>query len=129
MCAKNLSIFYPSLGNLATHISITFIPIYSGIFGGIAGALIHGVLILGAHCRSSCTILVWIIFAWMDLIYAFYVGINSVILLTKTHETNEENRFGQFILGVFYAVVNIIFVLWTILVAKSARREIKDGVE
>ena len=51
------------------------------------------------------------------------------LLLTKTHETNEEKEFGQIMLGVFYAVVNIIFVLWTILVAKSARREIKDGVE
>ena len=61
---------------------------------------------------------------------AFYVGIKSVYLLTKTHdETNEKNDFGQIILGVFYAVINIIFVLWTILVAKSARREIKDGVE
>ena len=127
--SKSLPIFYPFLGNLATHIPITLIPIYSGIFGGIAGALIHGVLILGAHCRSSCTIFVWIIFAWMDLIYAFYVGIKSVYLLTKTHETNEEKEFGQIMLGVFYAVVNIIFVLWTILVAKSARREIKDGVE
>jgi hypothetical protein len=51
------------------------------------------------------------------------------LLLTKTHETNEEKEFGQIMVGVFYAVVNIIFVLWTILVAKSARREIKDGVE
>ena len=84
---------------------------------------------MGAHCRSSCTILVWIIFAWIDLIYAFYVGIASVYSLTKTHETNEKNDFGQIWLGVFYAVVNIIFVLWTILVAKNARREIKDGVE
>ena len=65
----------------------------------------------------------------MDLIYAFYVGIKSVYLLTKTHETNDKNEFGQILLGVLYAVVNIIFVLWTILVAKSARREIKDGVE
>ena len=62
----------------------------------------------------------------MDLVYAFYVGIKSVYLLT---DKDEKNDFGKIMVGVFYAVVNIIFVLWTILVAKSARREIKDGVE
>ena len=95
MCAKNPSIFYPSLGNLATHIAITLIPIYSGIFGGIAGALIHGVLILGAHCRSSCTILIWIIFAWMDLVYGVkYLGFFSDRSL-KTRE--KYNSFAQFV--------------------------------
>ena len=56
---------------------------YRGIFGGVAGALIHSILIVGAHCRSRCLILIWMIFAWMDLVFAIYVGIKSIYSLAK----------------------------------------------
>ena len=42
---------------------------------------------------------------------------------------DEKKEFARFILGVLAAVANIIFFLWAFLVAKHARKEIKEGVE
>ena len=94
--------------------------------GGITSALIHAILIFGAHFRSSKAIFVWMFFQIIALIYAFYVGGKSVVCLTKAHAEKEVNS-GWLIYGIFISVTNILFVLWTILVAKAARSEIKVG--
>ena len=87
--------------------------------------MIHGILILGAHYRNSTAILVWMIFELVILMYASYVGVILVILLTRQHG-DEQLSFGWVIYGIFMSATNILFILWTILVAKGARNEIKE---
>ena len=93
-----------------------------GIVVGIIGALIHSILIFGAHTRNSTAILVWMIFACLaNAGYGYLAG----FLIYAIATVGAVQAIVYFWLFVFIGV--IFFLIWTISIAKKARVEIEAG--
>jgi len=102
-----------------------FVPILFIIYTtyGIFGVFISGILIFGAKQQNPTAILVWIGFAIIGVI-AFAVW--AVITIVNVSYLDSRN-YLLFYLSVCPIVVNgvmILFLIWTIIVAKKARNEI-----
>ena len=90
---------------------------------GIIGALIHGILIFGAHTRNSTAIVVWMVLACLaNAGYGWMAG--SLIYLIAKYPALV-TALVYFWFFVFFGV--IFFLIWTISVAKKARVEIEAG--
>ena len=92
------------------------------IIGGIIGVLINGLLVFGAHTRNSTAILVWMVLAIIECIILGIVIVLFIIAITYA-------GFFHWIIALVVAIYAgiILFIIWTIVVAKNARREIKEG--
>ena len=89
---------------------------------GIIGAMMHGILIFGAQERNSTAILVWIVLACIvNGCYGWMAG--SLIYLIAKSPAVHAIVYVYF----FLFIGDIFFLLWTILVAKKARKEIEAG--
>ena len=94
-----------------------------GISIGVIGVMTHCILIFGAHKRHSTAILVWMVLAILECILAYILaGLIFFLLNYLIHPIFE-------IVAIFiYVCVYIILLIWTIIVAENARKEIKaDG--
>ena len=99
----------------------------NGIINGIIGVIIHCVLIFGAHTRNSTAILVWMVLAILSCIGYAILAVVSVILIAVAGA--EYGPGGVVVLVVFivFMIGIILFQIWTIIVAKNARKEIEAG--
>ena len=94
-----------------------------GISIGVIGVMTHCILIFGAHKRHSIAILVWMVLAILECTLAYILaGLIFFLLNYLIHPIFE-------IVAIFICVcVYIILLIWTIIVAENARKEIKaDG--
>merc|ERR1711935_183721 len=108
----------------------------SNIVGGIAGALISGILVYGAVKRSSTAILVWMILAIVQCIGFAAIAILAVVAMSVVAGAASGVTADVAVAGITAGVIVIVvyggmilFVIWTIIVAKNARREIDEGVQ
>ena len=92
------------------------------IIGGIVRALIHGLLVYGAHARNRTAILVWIVLAIIDCIILCVIIVIFVIAVAYGGAVHW--MFGMVVIAIYGG--NILFDIWTIIVAKNARREINE---
>ena len=104
---------------------------------GILGALISGILVFGAIKRNSKAILVWIILAIIECIALAVEAALLVIGLSLSNETIAEVsevplkdvsavKAGM-VFFLLFCIGGIFFTIWTIIVAKNARKEIQNG--
>ena len=91
----------------------------NGIIKGIIDVIIHCILIFGAHTRNSTAILVWMVLAILSCIGYVILVVLGVIAIADAGTAAVV--FIVFMVGI------ILFQIWTIIVAKNARKEIEAG--
>ena len=98
---------------------------------GIICILINGLLVYGAHARNSAALLVWIVLAVIESVYLCLI----VILFSLLPFAINSFRITQipdwvWVIYVIYVAAYFgifLFTILTIIVAKNARKEIKEG--
>ena len=116
-----------------------------GTIVGIIGVMIHCILIFGAHKRHSTAIIVWMVLAILECIgLAILVSAFAFALVITNYALSFVIGYflfliAPFVIGYFLflippivaipiIIVYIILLIWTIIVAKNARKEIEaDG--
>ena len=92
------------------------------IASGIISGLIHCILVFGAHTRNSTAILVWMVLAILSCIgYVILVVLGVIAIADAGAAAAGVVVFIVFMVGI------ILFQIWTIIVAKNARKEIEAG--
>ena len=102
---------------------------------GMISALIHCILIFGAHTRNKTAILVWMILAILACIGVAIIAILGVVALGGVSALAGAHAgaaaAGQVavfaIVFIAFMIGIILFQIWTIIVAKNARKEIDAG--
>jgi len=100
----------------------------NGIINAIISVIIHCVLIFGAHTRNSTAILVWMVLAILSCIAYAILTILGVLVIAHA---GAAGAGGDAVAGIVVFIVImigiILFQIWTIIVAKNARKEIEAG--
>jgi len=97
----------------------------NGIINGIIGGIIHCVLIFGAHTRNSTAILVWMVLAILSCIGDTILAVLGVVEIAgAAGAEGEAQAVGAVIVFIVFMIGIILFQIWTIIVAKNARKEI-----
>ena len=97
----------------------------NGIINGIIGGIIHCVLIFGAHTRNSKAILVWMVLAILSCIGYAILAILGVVAIAHAGAAGAPGEaVGVVIFFIIFMIGIILFQIWTIIVAKNARKEI-----
>ena len=102
---------------------------------GMISALIHCILIFGAHTRNKTAILVWMILAILACIGVAIIAILGVVALGGVSALAGAHAgaaaAGQVavvaVVFIAFMIGIILFQIWTIIVAKNARKEIEAG--
>ena len=106
--------------------STVIMDYHKWIINGIIGVMINCILIFGAYTRNSTAILAWIILAILSYIGLVIIGILCIFIvffderLIRGHPEKELAMFFSLV----FMVGTILFQIWTIIVAKNARKEI-----
>ena len=112
-----------------------FNMVAGAIVNGIIGAVIHCILIFGAHTRNKTEILVWMILAILACIGVAIITILGVVALGGVSALAGAHAgaaaAGQVavvaVVFIAFMIGIILFQIWTIIVAKNARKEIEAG--
>jgi len=106
---------------------------------GIIGAVIHCILIFGAHTRNSTAILVWMVLAILDCIGIAIVAILGIIGIASGMSLGMSGghmagqvvgvAVGFIVFWTVFCIGIILFQIWTIIVAKNARKEIETTTD
>ena len=101
---------------------------------GIICILINGLLVYGAHARNSAALLVWIVLAVIESVYLCLIVILFSVLpfAISSFRPASFHQIPDWIWVIyviyFAAYFGIfLFTILTIIVAKNARKEIKEG--
>ena len=112
--AKVLGIIYAILSLLGT-----FNGGAQNIAQGVISCLISLILVYGAHTRNGTAILVWMVLVMINLVWIVIIVILAIIALVG-------GASGSLI-GLIVIYIGLIFyVIWTLIVAKNARKEIEN---
>ena len=128
-CATNVKAAFV-LGIVLTALSfIDFANGKNGIINGIIGVIIDCILIFGAHTRNSTAILVWMILAILSCIGSAILAIFGVIEIAGAGAAAGAagEAVGVAIVFIVFMIGIILFQIWTIIIAKNARKEIEAG--
>ena len=99
-----------------------------GIINGIIGVIINCILIFGAHTRNSTAILVWMVLAILSCIgYAILTVLGVVAIAHAGAAGAGGEAVGVAVVFIIFMIGIILFQIWTIIVAKNARKEIEAG--
>ena len=93
---------------------------------GIIGILINGLLVYGATAGNSTAILVWIVLAVIESVYFCLIVILYLVIPFVIPSTHILPDWFYLIYGAIYFGI-FLFTILTIVVAKKARKEIKEG--
>ena len=122
-----------------------FNEVAGAIANGIIGAVIHCILIFGAHTRNSTAILVWMVLAILSCIgYAIFAilgiaaiagagAVGAAVAEDAAGAASAPGAAGQVAVSVvvvafvIFMIGIILFQIWTIIIAKNARKEIEAG--
>ena len=96
------------------------------MINGILSGLIHCILILGTHSRNSLAILVWIFLATLSCIGNAIIAVMAIIVFAQTGEGAGAGAIAVSVGIILFFIGMIVFEIWTIIVAKNARKEIED---
>ena len=114
--------------------ALSFIGCFNGrdgIINGIIGVIIHCVLVFGAHTRNSTAILVWMVLAILSCIGYAILTIFAVIAIAHAGAAGAAGAAGKavgvVVVLIVFMIGIILFQIWTIVIAKNARREIEAG--
>ena len=100
----------------------------NGIINAIIGVIIHCVLIFGAHTRNSAAILVWMVLAILSCIGYAILAVLAVVLVAHAGAAGAAGDAVTVVVVLIVFMIGIIlFQIWTIIIAKNARKEIKAG--
>ena len=124
-CAKNIDAAFVLGIVLAVLSSIVCFSGSTLIINGIIGVIINCILIFGAHTRNSTAILVWMILAILSCIGLAIMGVFVVIAIA--HLYAGEEQVVVVTVSIVFMIGTILFQIWTIIVAKNARKEIEAG--
>ena len=81
--------------------------------------MISLILVYGAHTRNGTAILVWMVLVMINLVWIVIIVILAIITLVG-------GASGSLI-GLIVIYIGLIFyVIWTLIVAKNARKEIEN---
>ena len=97
----------------------------NGIIKGIIDVIIHCILIFGAHTRNSTAILVWMVLAILSCIGYVILVVLGVIAIADAGAAGA--AAAGVVVFIVFMVGIILFQIWTIIVAKNARKEIEAG--
>ena len=144
-CATNVKAAFV-LGIILAFFSVLscFNEMQGAIANGIIGAVIHCILIFGAHTRNSMAILVWMIFAILSCIGLAIMAVLSLIVIAHAGVAGAGGGAPGGLVGadiadiagatagvaavfLVFLIGVILFQIWTIVIAKNARREIEAG--
>ena len=95
------------------------------IASGIISGLIHCILVFGAHTRNSTAILVWMVLAILSCIGLAITAVLGIIGIAHLGAAGAAVGVGVVFIVFFIGI--ILFQIWTIIVAKNARKEIEAG--
>ena len=100
-----------------------------GIINGIIAAIIHCILIFGAHTRNRTAILVWMVLTILSCIgYAILAVFGVIAIAGHAGAAGAAGEtLGVVIVFIVFMIGIILFQIWTIVIAKNARREIEAG--
>ena len=126
--AKNIDAAFV-LGIVLAVLSLTFCFNGSdGIFSGIIGVIMNCILIFGAHTRNSTAILVWMILAILSCIGLAIICFLGIIAIDHIMGSGAgEEQFVVATVLIVFMIGIILVQIWTIIVAKDARKEIEAG--
>ena len=109
-----------------------------GIIYGLIGAIIDCVLVFGAHTRNSTAILVWMI---LQILYCIVYTIFAIFVIAAIAGAGVVGAVvapdaagaaavagvlvGVAVVFIILMIGIILFQIWTIIIAKNARREIE----
>ena len=100
----------------------------NGIIKGIIDVIIHCILIFGAHTRNSTAILVWMVLAILSCVgYAILTVLGVVAIAHAGAAGAGGEAVGVAVVFIIFMIGIILFQIWTIIVAKNARKEIEAG--
>ena len=110
--------------------ALSFIGCFNGrdgIINGIIGVIIHCVLVFGAHTRNSTAILVWMVLAILSCIgYAILAVFGVIAIAGHAGAAGAAGEtLGVVVVFIVFMIGIILFQIWTIIVAKNARKEIE----
>ena len=102
------------------------------IINGILGALISGILILGAAIRNAGPIIAWIVFAIIRCIIVAIFIIAAIVALAVHEDDGPDSKLKDLVIGVVVfwiiaGIAEIIYKIWAIFVAFKAIGEIRRG--
>ena len=98
------------------------------IAGGIMSGLIHCILVFGAHKRNSTAILVWMVLAILSCIGLAIMAVLGIIGIAHLDAAGAAGgAVGVGVVFIVFFIGIILFQIWTIIVAKNARKEIEAG--
>ena len=131
-CAKNIDAAF-ILGIVLAALSLmiffngssAIMDYHKWIINGTIGVMINCILIFGAYTRNSKALLVWIILAILS-----YIGLAIIYILVlfaiedKNIVVMEWFKYEVVVVTMVFMVGTIPFLIWTIIVAKNARKEI-----
>ena len=101
-----------------------------GIINGIIGVIINCILIFGAHTRNSTAILVWMVLAILSCIGYAILTVLGVVGIAHAGAAGAGGEAVGFVAIIVVFMIGIIlFQIWTIIVAKNARKEIETGMK
>ena len=95
------------------------------IAGGLISGLIHCILVLGAHNRNSTAILVWMVLAILSCIGYAILAVLGVRAIAHASAAGAAGKVA--VVFIVFMIGIILFQIWTIIVAKNARKEIEAG--
>ena len=105
--------------------STVIMDYHKWIINGIIGVMINCILIFGAYTRNSKAILAWIILAILSYIVLVIIGsVVVIIVIFDEWRPGRTERWLAFGFSFVFMVGTILFQIWTIIVAKNARKEI-----
>ena len=139
-CETNLKAIFV-LGILGLVFSIPFLAL--GNYASGVGIVFSICYIAGAKAPNVTAILVGMIFACIQcvgqIIFAILATLMAVAVAASTspelipylrdHNLTVNEAITILILEVVFAVGDIIFTIWTIMVANKARKEIDEGIK
>ena len=98
------------------------------IASGIISGLIHCILVFGAHTRNSTAILVWMVLAIFSCIGLAIMAVLGIIGIAHLGAAGAAGgAVGVGVVFIVFFIGIILFQIWTIIVAKNARKEIEAG--
>ena len=101
------------------------------IIWGLIGAIIAGILILGAAIRNATTLIVWIVLAVVQCIISTGLLIWTIVKVSDlddhVDDKDKDVAIAVVVVLIVAGIVGILFRIWSMYVAKRAIDEIREG--
>ena len=100
----------------------------TGIISGVIGVLIQCILIFGADKQHRTAILVWMVLTILSCIYYAIMAIFGMVAIGAAIALKSAAPIVifMFFIAILFLIGYIILLIWTIIVAKKARKEIEE---